>query len=83
MSKITTLKKKIILILSVLVVGLFMTAGLTFTAKADGLSVTSEQFKMKGASVRYVDATHGPGVKFHVLLNKGVLTGCPTRRKRA
>lgn len=75
MSKITTLKKKIILILSVLVVGLFMTAGLTFTAKADGLSVTSEQFKMKGASVRYVDATHGPGVKFHVLLNKGVFDG--------
>ncbi len=75
MSKITTLKKKIILILSVLVVGLFMTAGLTFTAEADGLSVTSEQFKMKGASVRYVDATHGPGVKFHVLLNKGVFDG--------
>ncbi len=75
MSKITTLKKKIILILSVLVVGLFMTAGLTFTAEAEGLSVTSEQFKMKGASVRYVDATHGPGVKFHVLLNKGVFEG--------
>ena len=75
MSKITTLKKKIILILSVLVVGLFMTAGLTFTAEAGGLSVTSEQFKMKGASVRYVDATHGPGVKFHVLLNKGVFDG--------
>lgn len=75
MSKVTTLKKKIILILSVLVVGLFMTAGLTFTAEADGLSVTSEQFKMKGASVRYVDATHGPGVKFHVLLNKGVFDG--------
>lgn len=75
MSKITTLKKKIIFILSVLVVGLFMTAGLTFTAEAGGLSVTSEQFKMKGASVRYVDATHGPGVKFHVLLNKGVFDG--------
>ena len=67
MSKILTLKKKIILILSVLAVGFFMTAGFAFIARADGLSVTSEQFKMKGASVRYVDDTHGPGVKFHVL----------------
>ena len=75
MSKILTLKKKIILILSVLAVGFFMTAGFAFIARADGLTVTSEQFKMKGASVRYVDDTHGPGVKFHVLLNKGVFDG--------
>ncbi len=75
MSKILTLKKKIILILSVLAVGFFMTAGFAFIARADGLTVTGEQFKMKGASVRYVDDTHGPGVKFHVLLNKDVFDG--------
>ena len=75
MSKILTLKKKIILILSVLAVGFFMIAGFAFTARADGLTVTSEQFKMKGASVRYVDDAHGTGVKFHVLLNKDVFGG--------
>lgn len=38
-------------------------------------TITAEQFKLKGASVRYVDDTYSAGVKFHVLLDETVYSG--------
>lgn len=38
-------------------------------------TVTAEQFRLKGTSVRYVDENYDAGVKFHVLLDKTVYDG--------
>lgn len=38
-------------------------------------TITAEQFKLKGTSVRYVDDTYSAGVKFHVLLDETVYSG--------
>ena len=46
-----------------------------YAAEGSSLTVTSEQFKVKGASVRYVDEEYGAGVKFHILLDKTIFNG--------
>lgn len=46
-----------------------------YAAEGSSLTVTSEQFKVKGASVRYVDEEYGAGVKFHILLDKTIFDG--------
>ena len=40
-----------------------------YAAEGSSLTVTSEQFKVKCASVRYVVEEYGAGVKFHILLD--------------
>lgn len=77
--KIAKLKQTIIIVMTAMVMCLCLTVAGTSFAKAsaaDGsAAITAEQFKLKGASVRYVDETYGAGVKFHVLLDKTVYNG--------
>lgn len=88
MVKTVSAKKRLLVALVAFAASLFMAAGLTFRARAEGESAT--QFKVKGASVRYVDNAYTPAVKFHVLLDKATFDGlsdsaetglklCPTK----
>ena len=88
MVKTVSAKKRLIVALVAFAASLFMAAGLTFRARAEGESAT--QFRVKGASVRYVDNAYTPAVKFHVLLDKATFDGlsdsaetglklCPTK----
>lgn len=88
MVKTVSAKKRLIIALVAFAASLFMAAGLTFRARAEGESAT--QFRVKGASVRYVDNVYKPAVKFHVLLDKATFDGlsdsaetglklCPTK----
>lgn len=88
MVKTVSAKKRLIIALVAFAASLFMAAGLTFRARAEGESAT--QFRVKGASVRYVDNAYTPAVKFHVLLDKATFDGlsesaetglklCPTK----
>ncbi len=88
MVKTVSAKKRLLVALVAFAASLFMAAGLTFRARAEGESAT--QFRVKGASVRYVDNAYTPAVKFHVLLDKATFDGlsesaetglklCPTK----
>ena len=88
MVKTVSAKKRLLIALVAFAASLFMAAGLTFRARAEGESAT--QFRVKGASVRYVDNAYTPAVKFHVLLDKATFDGlsdsaetglklCPTK----